>query len=185
MHVVMLKGERAKGATRIRRRTRSSERARCRRSRAAENRCSGIFGARTGHRSYNPDTGRWLNRDPLGEDGHLRITAPRLLNDARGWAGYVLALNDPVNRVDIDGRDSIDSVQWAKWQGRGLAITGTIIEVWAISNACDALDNDESMVIRTPVSMMAHFSAAILGIGQCVCAWAVRRKNENLEGFKR
>ena len=34
-------------------------------SRASEKRCTGIFGARTGHRSYNPDSGRWLNRDPF------------------------------------------------------------------------------------------------------------------------
>ena len=108
----------------------------------------------------------------------MKISAPRLLNDARGREGYGFAVDDPVNRVDIDGRDSIDSVQWAKWHGRGIAITWTIIEVWAVSNACDALDNGESMVIRTPVSMMAHFSAAILGIGQCVCdgPFAVRTK---------
>jgi len=36
---------------------------------ASEKRCTGIFGARTGHRFYNPDAGRWLNRDPIEEEG--------------------------------------------------------------------------------------------------------------------
>jgi len=40
---------------------------------ASEKRCTGIFGARTGHRSYNPDSGRWLNRDPIEEDGGPNI----------------------------------------------------------------------------------------------------------------
>jgi RHS repeat-associated protein len=55
------------------RRTRRPGRARCRRLCASENRCTGIFGARTGHRSYNPDSGRWLNRDPIEEEGGMNI----------------------------------------------------------------------------------------------------------------
>ena len=78
-------------------RTRSSKRARCQCPCASEKRCTGIFGARTGHRSYNPDAGRWLNRDPIEERGGLNV--------------YAMTGNNPVVRVDKDGRwyDSITS----------------------------------------------------------------------------
>ena len=42
-----------------------------------------------GHRYYNPETGRWLSRDPIGEDGGLNLY---------GFVG-----NDPVNFVDLLG----------------------------------------------------------------------------------
>lgn len=43
-----------------------------------------------GFRYYNPETGRWLNRDPLEELGGLNL--------------YSFASNDGFNRVDPDGR---------------------------------------------------------------------------------
>lgn len=56
-----------------RRRLRESRRERRRRACASEKRCTGNFGARTGLRSCNPDTGRWLNRDPIEEVGGANI----------------------------------------------------------------------------------------------------------------
>jgi len=70
-------------------RTRSSRRARCRRSCAPEKRCTGIFGARTGHRSYNPDSGRWLNRDPIKDRGRADV--------------YTFNYNSSVSWIDPDG----------------------------------------------------------------------------------
>ncbi len=55
---------------------------------------------------YNPSTGRWLNRDPLGEAGGLNL--------------YGFTHNNPVNRVDIDGRIApviVAAAAWAAWQG--------------------------------------------------------------------
>ncbi len=46
----------------------------------------GFCGVVSGHRYYNPSTGRWLSRDPIGEIG------------GRNLYGYVS--NDPVNRFD-------------------------------------------------------------------------------------
>jgi RHS repeat-associated protein len=43
-----------------------------------------------GYRYYNPSTGRWLSRDPIEEDG-----GPDL---------YDFVGNDPLQRVDVDGR---------------------------------------------------------------------------------
>lgn len=42
-----------------------------------------------GYRFYNPETGRWLNRDPIGEDGGVNLY------------GYVE--NSPVCKVDVSG----------------------------------------------------------------------------------
>ncbi len=56
-----------------------------------------------GYRSYNPSTGRWLNRDPLGELGFelLRGGNPDMLGD--GPNHYPFVQNDPVARFDAQG----------------------------------------------------------------------------------
>ncbi|TVR54728.1 MAG: RHS repeat-associated core domain-containing protein [Puniceicoccaceae bacterium] len=50
-----------------------------------------------GYRFYSPTTGRWLNRDPIGELGGLNLY---------GFLG-----NDPVNRIDL--------LRWTPWVGQG------------------------------------------------------------------
>ncbi len=57
-----------------------------------------LFGAaaENPYRFYNPETGRWLNRDPIGENG-----GPNLY----GYVG-----NDPVNKVDPLGRKAMVSM---------------------------------------------------------------------------
>jgi RHS repeat-associated protein len=42
-----------------------------------------------GYRYYNPSTGRWLSRDPIGESGGMNL--------------YCLMGNDPIGRIDING----------------------------------------------------------------------------------
>ncbi len=63
-----------------------------------------------GYRYYNPNTGRWPNRDPLGEKGFetaLRTKRCFLCKTAELLEGpnlYAFVANDPLDYVDTDGR---------------------------------------------------------------------------------
>ncbi len=57
-----------------------------------------IFRARTGFRFYNPESGRWLNRDPIEEKGGYNI--------------YAFVGNWTINLVDIDGRGTFSRNPW-------------------------------------------------------------------------
>jgi hypothetical protein len=59
------------------------------RERVFENAWGPILTVRSGYRFYNPSTGRWLNRDPIEEDGGLNL--------------YGMINNDPINTIDILG----------------------------------------------------------------------------------
>jgi len=56
-----------------------------------------------GYRYYDPGTGRWLNRDPLGEPGFelLRGRQLNLLGDGPNLCTFTH--NNPVNYYDVDG----------------------------------------------------------------------------------
>lgn len=80
--------------------------ARRERSCGARNRLKGFCGAISGHRYYNPSTGRWPNRDPLGDEAFLRArlrewpaNAATLRREGKK-PGYVFVSNDTFNRVD-------------------------------------------------------------------------------------
>ena len=88
---------------RTKRRQRGSRRAYCRRSRASEKRCTGNFGARTGHRSYNTDSGRWLNRDPLGELGFKEVFTRFGKIRGEGYSLYLFVANFPIGLIDVVG----------------------------------------------------------------------------------
>jgi RHS repeat-associated protein len=49
-----------------------------------------------GYRSYNPSTGRWLSRDPIGEDGGFHL--------------YGFVYNSSINRIDPKGLNSVLSI---------------------------------------------------------------------------
>jgi len=52
---------------------------------------------RHGARDYDPETGRWTNKDPI----RFEALDPNLY-------GYVL--NDPINGIDLDGKDAFDNI---------------------------------------------------------------------------
>ena len=60
-----------------------------------------------GYRYYDPITGRWPNRDPLGEPGfeHLRNNRVNILGD--GMNLYEFVRNFPVGRIDGFGLQSV------------------------------------------------------------------------------
>jgi hypothetical protein len=51
-----------------------------------------LAAAQTGWCFYNPSTGRWLSRDPIGESGGLNL--------------YAFANNDSLQRIDVTGLSS-------------------------------------------------------------------------------
>jgi RHS repeat-associated protein len=57
---------------------------------AFENAYGSILTVRSGYRFYNPSTGRWLNRDPIGENGGLNL--------------YGFGPNSPLNGYDVNGQ---------------------------------------------------------------------------------
>jgi hypothetical protein len=50
---------------------------------------------------YNPQVGRWANRDPMGEIGGINL--------------YGFVANDPLILTDTDGRDWWPPSKWPKW----------------------------------------------------------------------
>jgi len=67
-----------------------------------------------GFRYYNPDTGRWLNRDPIEEAGGVNL--------------YGFVLNDPFNLIDILGREPTDTISVGidASLGLGLQVGGSV-----------------------------------------------------------
>jgi RHS repeat-associated protein len=82
-----------------------------------------------GYRFYNPEVGRWVNRDPLTEKGHkvsLGNKRPNfkmfnlkndhgLLNAVRaegvgGWHYYAFVFNNPVSAIDPTGKQPVNDV---------------------------------------------------------------------------
>jgi RHS repeat-associated protein len=69
----------------------STGRGRLRRRRGPKSQHPRFCSATTGRRYYNPSTGRWLSRDPIGEKGGLNL--------------YAFVRNDPIGKTDSLGQD--------------------------------------------------------------------------------
>jgi RHS repeat-associated protein len=73
---------------------------------------------RFGARDYDPETGRWSAKDPIG----FKSRAPNL---------YGYALNQPVNRVDPSGLNSMGLTETAATAGLNAVLVTTTTLVWA------------------------------------------------------
>jgi RHS repeat-associated protein len=64
-----------------------------------------------GYRYYNPSTGRWISRDPIGEKG--------------GYNLYVFTDGDPINYLDVLGLNALQYTSDGEWYVNGYAGTYT------------------------------------------------------------
>lgn len=107
----------------------------------------------THYRAYDPNTGKWLSRDPL--ENAERLQGPNL---------YEYCKNDPVLYTDPDGRVVPVVIAGIVVVGGGLGHLADIVK------ACTLLHPNEQMFIRTPLTIMA---SALSGFGaanaQCAC----------------
>ncbi|MDZ4261543.1 MAG: RHS repeat-associated core domain-containing protein [Pseudomonadota bacterium] len=105
-----------------------------------------------GYRYYSPELGRWLSRDPIGEEGGANL--------------YLMASNSPVNEIDKLGLQIELDINWKPpgvWQG-GI-LTSTIDP--------NALSNDISLFTAQPGSSFTgkyiiKETSAWWGIYKCV-----------------
>jgi RHS repeat-associated protein len=66
-----------------------------------ENAWGPILTVRSGYRFYNPSTGRWLNRDPIGEDGGMNLYGMVGNNPVNAWDYLGLCIPDACACLDI------------------------------------------------------------------------------------
>ena len=128
------------------------------------------------YRAYNPALGRWLSRDPLGEEGGVNLL---------GFVG-----NSPVNSVDPDGRDNLSL------HGQNAPVAATFIvscrgdvqvewppqdffihlAEWAYSGtpgpAIAAIAHDTMLAADNEESKLERFSAGLRAGGTVVLALA-------------
>lgn len=77
-----------------------------------------LLAAAQAHAFYNPNMGRWLSRDPLGDSAFLQLrigggkTSDEILRLATKalFAGYDFAGNDAITRIDILGLEDVQIV---------------------------------------------------------------------------
>ncbi len=122
---------------------------------------AGVSTATTGRRSYSPELGRWVNRDPIGERGGVNLAgamlnSPVLYYDALGEAPAIVPL-----------------VPVLILAGGSLAIevgVRLVCVVW--------FDKGMEGYIRTPVSILLYFSGVFNAAAQTACngPYTVRTK---------
>jgi RHS repeat-associated protein len=69
----------------------------------------GLLFGREAQAFYNPSTGRWLSRDPIGEPGHHTLSGSRRPSvPAEAGNLFCMAGNSPVTKVDLLGLSAKD-----------------------------------------------------------------------------
>jgi len=92
-----------------------------------------------GYRYYDPNSCKWLSRDPKGEAGGINLSC--------------FCLNDPVNNVDPDGRDvfmvyrafddKILKYFWSKWKWLPIHLIGHVYLVFTDDNMGTDVQKEE------------------------------------------
>ena len=110
-------------------------------------------------------TQRWVNRDPINEQGHWIAVVHGSVTGIRTQHMYSLLGNDSISRNDVDGRGTSAEVgKLVRGIGIGSAIAlGVDCAIRLL--ACDKLAPDEHVYLTTPITSAMTFSplnAAVL-----------------------
>jgi RHS repeat-associated protein len=130
---------------------------------------SGLF--LTLYRAYDPETGRWISRDPIAEDGGLNL--------------YAYAFNDPVGLADPLGLDpSMNDLFWVNVYDNGASDAGRFLKrvgQHALDLARTAVRNiyDPVGAVRDVITGAQNFGTYMGTLSADPCA----RQNA-WEGFK-
>ncbi|WP_343028759.1 RHS repeat-associated core domain-containing protein, partial [Akkermansia muciniphila] len=93
------------------------------------------------YRYYNPKDGRWINRDPIAEEG--------------GWDLYGFVDNNPIDNFDIHGRSTLHGAAAqaiaAAFRTGNLTSLRSLARLGKDQRVCDALKTLESTA-RTLIS---------------------------------
>jgi len=108
------------------------------------------------YRAYSSTLGRWPNRDAVNEPGSqllARRMQPFNLQEENNL--YCFALNDPVNKYDLDGR-VVPAAPVV------IVIAGSVAIEYGVRIYCVcAYKPGQEAYIRTPTAILSHFSGVI------------------------
>ncbi len=91
--------------------------------------------------AVNQGRGRWLTNDPLGEQSGFNL--------------YIFVLNNPVNSVDLLGREQIDEIFWDQPDDIDLTPVAEALKSWAETRILDLAKSIGKRITEIP-QMFSH-----------------------------
>ena len=119
-----------------------------------------------GYRYYDPETGRWLSRDPLGEAGALNLFGLGGNDGVNQWDYfglvdnnpnvYSFVGNDPLNDVDLFGLCGKEDVTQGWW-------SGTIFQLACGCNKAPTISATQPYGTQNASAILAHIKSQAFG----------------------
>jgi RHS repeat-associated protein len=98
-----------------------------------------------GYRYYNPSTGRWLSRDPIGVRGGRNL--------------YAFTQNNSVNRVDPHGLIHWGAIVAALLEGAGIVVDAVTVPDWIDDQVIDSYGGPEGFMNATEQELLSKGGA--------------------------